>query len=223
MPQALARSLFSSEVEIEEADPRALDGALEALLPGEESAIERAVTKRRQQYAAGRLCARRALRRLGLDTDTPIPSGKDRAPIWPEGFTGSISHTDNWCAVAVARRDQARSIGLDVEQADSLRDTLINKICVPEELCWLESLAADERGTMAKVIFSAKECAYKCQYPLTREYLGFHAMELSLDLDSHEFTATFRQPAGEFQPGDVIEGGFLIERKLIVTGCTIAP
>lgn len=217
----LSRGLFSSDVVIEEADPRDLGDIDGALLQGEAVAVERAVLKRRQQYATGRLCARRALKRLGMTSMVPIISGADRAPMWPTGFTGSISHTDNWCAAVVARVEHVRSLGLDVEQDRPLSEPLVAKICVPEERKWLESLPKSERGTMGKVIFSAKECAYKCQYPLTAQYLGFDAMEIQFDLSAQTFVAVFRKPSGEFRPGDTIPGRFLIERSLVVTGCSL--
>ncbi len=217
----LSRGLFSSEVAVEEADPRELRDVDAALLEGEAAAVERAVLKRRQQYATGRLCARRALQRLGMVSAMPIISGADRAPLWPPGFTGSISHTDDWCAVVVARREHVRSLGLDVEQARPLSDPLVAKICVPEEQQWLRSLPESERGTMGKLIFSAKECAYKCQYPLTTQYLGFDAIQIQFDLEARTFVAVFRKPAGEFRPGDTIPGRFIVERSLVLTGCSL--
>jgi 4'-phosphopantetheinyl transferase EntD len=42
---------------------------------------------------------------LGLP-ERPIPMGRDRAPVWPEGVVGSISHSDAFCLAAVARSDR---------------------------------------------------------------------------------------------------------------------
>lgn len=221
MSGTLIRSLFPSGIETEEMDPRTIDAVEELLLCGEEQAIERAVPKRRQQFAAGRVCARRALHRLGVDTPPAILRRDDRAPVWPKGFSGSISHTDSWCGVAVAPVEQARSIGLDVEQVGPLKDALIDKICTARERDFLASLPLEDRGATAKLIFSAKECAYKCQYPLTETYFGFHAMEVDLDRDAKSFVATLQKDAGSFRAGDTIRGSYLIEQDLVVTGCLL--
>ncbi|MBW2215557.1 MAG: hypothetical protein JRF48_14335 [Deltaproteobacteria bacterium] len=61
-----------------------------------------------EQFTAGRVCSRIALGRLGVAATTPVLRGEDRAPIWPPGFVGTITHTDTWCAAAVARTRGAR-------------------------------------------------------------------------------------------------------------------
>ncbi len=57
-------------------------------------------------------------------------------------------------------------------------------------------------GVTGKILFSAKEAVYKCQYPLSNQFLGFHAVEVELGEDS--FQAVFQQEAAGFQPGDVV-------------------
>src|SRR5215470_6495909 len=57
-------------------------GCEQDLLPEEARHVEKAVPKRRLEFAAGRRCARLALARLGLPPG-PILAGADRAPCWP--------------------------------------------------------------------------------------------------------------------------------------------
>jgi 4'-phosphopantetheinyl transferase EntD len=45
---------------------------------------------------------------------------------------------------------------------------------VPDEIAWLEALPEPDQAKGGVLIFAAKEAFYKCQYPLTREWLGFH-------------------------------------------------
>ena len=75
----------------------------------------RGVAKRQAEYLAGRLCAREALRRVTGQPGVPAV-GADRAPQWPLGVVGSITHGDNWAAALVAQREQWRALGLDVER-----------------------------------------------------------------------------------------------------------
>jgi len=187
------------------------------LLRAEQEAVAGAAQTRIEQFTAGRLCSRIALSRLGVAVATPIPRGEDRAPIWPKGFVGSITHTDSWCAAAVARAEDFRSIGIDLEPATPLRESLWRRICTTKERDWLHELP--EAGLTGKVLFSAKESVYKCQYPLTTKFLGFHAVEV--ELGNGSFRAVFQQEAGEFRPGDVIEGRYVIEEGLVAAACEL--
>ena len=70
--------------------------ALNSLHPAEARCVERAAASRLQDFASGRYCARQALAKLGVH-GFPLLAGEDRVPNWPEGFVGSITHTDGYC------------------------------------------------------------------------------------------------------------------------------
>jgi len=214
MRQALFRRLLGPNVETEEVDPHAVQGGL---LKSEEALVDGAARTRIEQFTAGRVCSRIALGRLGVAATTPILRGEDRAPIWPPGFIGSISHTDTWCAAAVARTDGIRSLGIDLESSAPLKEALLRRVCTPKERDWLHQLPAP--GVTGKIVFSAKEAIYKCQYPLSNQFLGFHAVEVELGDDS--FQAVFQQEAGGFKPGDVISGRYLVEEGLVASACEL--
>jgi 4'-phosphopantetheinyl transferase EntD len=153
-----------------EADPARLH-------PEERPAVERAAPRRLRDYAAGRECARLALRELAIEDFALLPAA-DRQPLWPPGITGSISHTQGYCAAVVARSDPICSIGLDVECAEAVREELWPRICCPEEIEWLARQDAQQRVRLAALLFAAKESFYKCQYPLTGEWLGFEDVRI---------------------------------------------
>lgn len=214
----LAARLFGPLIRTAEMDPRTAD---DTLLPGERAAIVHAVEKRRREFVAGRTCARRAMAALG-EPPVAILQGEDRAPIWPPGLVGSITHTDNLCAVAVARiADGFRSLGLDIEPATPLKQKLLRIICLPEERAYLDTQPAGERGLLGKVIFSAKECAYKCQYTLSRTFLDFHAMRIYPDLADGGFAAVFQRDAGPFAFGDELRGHLAVDHGYIMTAMTL--
>ena len=107
---ALARRLFDADVAVAEVDPREIDPE-HVLLPAERDAVERAIDTRRMQYAAGRHCAREGMRALGLPPG-PVTPDSDRAPRFPPGVVGTITHTQWWAAAAVARDTQRAALGV---------------------------------------------------------------------------------------------------------------
>ncbi len=76
--------LLPGDVVVEETDGRDGEGALEEEL----ALVADAATSRREEFAAGRACARRALQRLGVESG-PLLVGENREPLWPEGVVGS--------------------------------------------------------------------------------------------------------------------------------------
>ena len=152
-------------------DPALLD-------PEEALAVARAVPKRRQEFAAGRLCARSALARLGV-TQFALRAAPDRQPLWPDAFVGSITHTAGFCAAVVAPRSGFAALGVDTEIAGGVEAKLWPSICVAGELDWLESLPPTQRAQAATLLFCAKEAFYKCQYPHTGEWLDFADLQIA--------------------------------------------
>ncbi len=190
-------------------------------LPDEETALKRASEGRRREFRTGRALAREAMGALGI-APAAIPAADDRSPIWPEGIVGSVTHCDDLCAAAVARKaDGILSIGLDVEPAEPLDPDLIPEICVDEERRWLATLPASRRGLFARTVFSAKECAYKCQYPLSHTLLDFHAMRISIDISRGSFEASFNRDVAPFRTGDTLPGRFAIDSCHIVTATAL--
>jgi 4'-phosphopantetheinyl transferase EntD len=146
--------------------------ARELLTSAELQLIAHCAEKRIQDFAAGRACAHRALRELGIH-DFSVLSGEQREPIWPAAIVGSITHTSGYGAAVVARQRDLRSVGLDCEVVDAVDEELWSRICTPAEIERLAQLPPGERGQQAALIFAAKEAFYKCQFPLTRQWVGF--------------------------------------------------
>lgn len=142
------------------------------LFPSERVCIEHAAPKRAEEFAAGRLCARAALAVLGVEPG-PLLRDENRAPLWPAGFTGSITHTDRYCLAVAGSSNRFAALGVDTERMDMMDPAVLPLILRAEELSTLEEVAAGARPRIATVIFCAKEAFYKCQYALTRRWLGF--------------------------------------------------
>jgi 4'-phosphopantetheinyl transferase EntD len=197
----------------------------ETLFEVERACIQHAVGSRADEFSAGRACARAALMQLGLPP-TPIPAGADRAPIWPMGYTGSISHTKGYCVAVAARlhsgtEDQGVvSLGVDVEQATQVHRELWPQVMRPEEIEHLQALDNTDCLVHAALIFSAKEAFYKAQYALTHGWIDFGDVAVELLTDTfvlHVKNATVRiaQRATRFQ------GRYLLKDALVVTAIAI--
>ncbi len=168
------RSLFAGPVAAAELRQ---PGDVDLLLPAEAQCLGRAVAQRRQEFAAGRLCARRALAEFGV-VDFALRAAADRQPVWPAGFIGSITHTAGFCAAAVGERRHFLGLGLDCETIGEVTQPLWPRIFGPEEAAWVDSQPALGRAAAATMIFAAKEAFYKCQYPVVGERLDFHDVRI---------------------------------------------
>jgi 4'-phosphopantetheinyl transferase EntD len=135
--------------------------------------------KRRAEFFAGRACARQALAKLGI-RDFPLLRDEHRAPIWPAGITGSITHISSYTAAAVARRSDVPSLGIDVERVGRLEQARWAFVFTAGELRVLEGTPEQARAGLAAALFSAKEAYYKCRYQVVRDPLGFHDVEIVL-------------------------------------------
>jgi len=191
----------------------------DSLLPEEQQYLLRAAPKRIQEFAAGRVCARAALLQLGFGS-VALPMGADRAPQWPGGATGSITHTDGFCAAVAANSARIRAVGLDAEPEFSVQPHLWPRICTPREFAMLQTLDEQAAVGAATLIFSAKEAFYKCQYTLTGQWLGF--ADLSVVIEAGRFTI---EPAQALQIADLVSapwpGRYLHEAGRVITGLCI--
>jgi 4'-phosphopantetheinyl transferase EntD len=140
--------------------------------PLERRAVQAAVPKRRLEFLTGRTCARIALRRLGIE-DAPLLPGLDRAPLWPEGVVGSITHTDGYCAAVAAPRRLFASIGIDAQALGAVTCSIWPLVFCSAELGHLERAGSEERARQAGLLFAAKEAVFKFQHPLTGRMIAF--------------------------------------------------
>jgi 4'-phosphopantetheinyl transferase EntD len=204
-------------------------GRVELLLPAEAACLGRSVPERQQEFAAGRLCARRALEELGIQ-DFPLIAQADRQPVWPAEIIGSITHTQGLCAAVAGRRSHFAGLGIDSEVVGRVTAELRQRICVPEELAWIDSLAPALQASASALVFAAKEAFYKCQSPMTGQWLGFH----DLKVETVNFGAaiaqgtvdTFRivpirNKAFAALAGTVPEGRYRFEQEYVSAGVVI--
>jgi 4'-phosphopantetheinyl transferase EntD len=201
-----------------------IDPAVQRLHAEEAADVVHAVERRRHEFAAGRHCARLALDALGVLAG-PLRIGPDRAPLWPAGVIGSISHDDGWCAAAVARERDAAGLGIDVEMIDRFRPEQARLICTASEcsreLAGLQGAAL--LGRLAR-LFTVKEALFKAQFGITRAWLDFADVDVELPAaDNGPYRARLLRAAGCFPVDHVFSGGSVLAAERACAALLLPP
>jgi enterobactin synthetase component D len=143
------------------------------------ASIQRSVAKRQAEFLAGRLCARAALQQLdNLDCVPAI--GEDRAPVWPQHISGSITHSSGHAAAIVGHKAQWRGLGMDLENVLSLEraERLAGEILTAAELQRMAMLPREQHALLVTLTFSAKESLFKALYPIVQKRFYFEHAEV---------------------------------------------
>ena len=201
------------------------DSASVTLFPAEESAVGRAVDKRRREFATARGCAHRALERLG-EAPGPVPSGERGEPLWPAGVAGSITHCRGYRAAVVAHSAELATIGVDAEPHEPLPQGLLGDVARPAEQQRLAELAAKTPAIhWDRLLFSAKEAVYKAWFPLARRWLGFEDAALTIDPHERTFAARLLVPGPLVEGAELtgFDGRWLVREGLLLTAIAVSP
>lgn len=208
-------ALFDDDIEFESIDPSTVSP--NDIDPRERALVANAVETRQREFAAGRLCARRALTRLEVPS-APLLADADRMPRWPDGFTGTISHVHDFCGVAVARRSHVSGLGFDVEPALDLPRDAWRIVLTNDERTSLNALPEFDRGVRGRLIFSAKEAFYKCYRGAGGGWLDFNEVDLRLSADSDNLELCVQKQLGVNTVR--FEGRYAITPRFIFTAFT---
>ncbi|AJQ93268.1 4'-phosphopantetheinyl transferase family protein [Gynuella sunshinyii] len=183
--------------------------------------FERFVGKRKAEFVAGRVCAQQALERLGVH-DAQIAIGENRAPVWPAGILGSISHSHEYacCVAARASANGLNGIGIDAEQImiAERADKLYGHIVSESEKHYLQTLNCSW-PTALTLVFSAKESLFKTLYPAVLQYFDFlHAEVIAIDLSQQRLSLRLlKDLTAEVRQGNIYDGLFAIEADSVQT------
>lgn len=137
------------------------------------SSLAGAVVKRKAEYLAGRICAHYLLRQAGCLE--PVLSAADRAPVWPAGWRGSVSHSEDIAIAVVAAEADGRYPGVDIEHLQpgvmlESADMFVSKT----EQALLSCCGLDMEWALL-LAFSAKESLFKALYPRVQQMFDFDA------------------------------------------------
>jgi enterobactin synthetase component D len=133
--------------------------------------IAKAVPKRKAEFLAGRIITREAMKIMGIPM-VDIPIGINRAPHWPKGVAGSISHSNNqvFCLLS----NKKNGIGIDYEKfipaenAADIQHSIVNK----KEVSLFSEITLDFNKALT-LAFSAKESLFKALYFSVGKYFDF--------------------------------------------------
>lgn len=150
----------------------------------EAATVAGAVEERRKEFGTVRYCARQALSTIGIPA-APILSDEDGAPQWPAGVIGSMTHCRGYRAAVVARAGTLRSIGIDAEPNAALPSSLFDLVLTDDERAQLSELRAAYTNThWDRIFFCAKEAVFKAWFPVTRTWLDYADVSVTLHPDN---------------------------------------
>ena len=168
----------------------------------ERRSVALAGTLRLCEFAQGRRHAHIALARLGrLAIDVPV--GIDRAPEWPPGIVGSLSHAraikcvtrehlDGHVVAAVALARDCRAIGVDIDYVGNLAPESWKSVLTGQEWHSLGQLSSNLRAAHVQRLWCAKEAVIKAW----RRIVEPDAIEISGDLEAGDFYGRWNISAG---------------------------
>jgi 4'-phosphopantetheinyl transferase EntD len=197
------------------ADTRAdLPGSAAPLHQAERVHIAGAMEARYREFVTARACARRALTLLGLH-EQAIGVGAGGEPCWPAGVVGSITHCTGYRGAVVGRRADVAAIGIDAEPNEPLPAAVLAAISTgPERARSAELQATRAAVCWDRLLWCAKEAAYKAWYPLARQRLEAGSVRVVFGA-GQSFGVRIREPA------PVLDGRWLLRDGLLLTVVTL--
>ncbi len=193
------------------------------LLPEEAAILGSVVESRRREFTTGRACARLAMARIGLAA-VPVTQGAKFAPQWPPGVVGSITHCSGYRAAAVAHATDVSTIGIDAEPNLTLPNGILTEIATSQELEWLDEFSsATPTVCWDRLLFSAKEAAFKAWFPLTGRWLGFEDAVTTVDPIQRTFSIRLVVPGPSVDRRELtgFSGRWLLRDGLLLTAIVL--
>lgn len=167
--------------------------------------------KRKAEHLAGRIAAAHAL------PDHTVPGiGPSGEPLWPEGVSGSITHSGAH-AMAVVVRHQDALVGIDCEailpdrEARDIQDGIVD---AQEAMCLTHS--GYPFALALTLAFSAKESLFKALFPQVKTYMGFDYARI-MTLDERTLTLALTRPHAEFKENTLFTVHWLPDGNQVIT------
>ena len=189
----------------------------------EAALVAGAVAERRREFGTVRYCARKALLEIGVPA-APVLPDVDGSPRWPAGVVGSMTHCAGYRAAAVAPSGQVCGVGIDAEPHAAVPFAALDLVLRDEERARLLVLAdAYPDLHWDRIVFCAKEAVYKVWFPLTRRWLDFADVSMTVYPDG-TFWARLCVPGSRVAGVDldVLGGRWVVGRGLVVAATSVS-
>lgn len=190
------------------------------LLAEEAQSIKNACLKRKKEFTAGRNCSREALKHYGYYS-FPVLSCPDRMPVFPSGLSGTITHTENYCAASIISKEEIISIGIDAEVNTPLDIDLRSYILLPDEQLMVLNFPTQSFNNWEKLIFSIKESFYKAYFQIHPKFLDFCEVKVLIKPFSNSFEVqVLKRNVPQYFSQNTFCGYYTFDQKLIY--CAVA-
>ena len=167
--------------------------------------------KRKAEHLAGRIAAAHAL------PDHTVPGiGPSGEPLWPEGISGSITHSATQAMAVVVSHPDAR-VGIDCEailpdrEAREIQDGIID---AQEAMCLTRS--GYPFALALTLTFSAKESLFKALFPQVKTFMDFDCARITR-LDERTLTLALTRPQAEFKENTLFTIHWLLNNDRVIT------
>lgn len=167
--------------------------------------------KRKAEHLAGRIAAAHAL------PDHTVPGiGPSGEPLWPEGISGSITHSGTQAMAVVVSHPDAR-VGIDCEailpdrEAREIQDGIID---AQEAMCLTRS--GYPFALALTLTFSAKESLFKALFPQVKTFMDFDCARITR-LDERTLTLALTRPQAEFKENTLFTIHWLRDGIQVIT------
>lgn len=192
------------------------------LFPQERAYIHGSSALRRAQFEAARRCAGTALKAFGV-TRPPMMPGPGGAPVFPTGFRGSMTHKGCYVAAAVAPDFVWAGVGVDAELDEPLPQGVLEAVTGPGDLEHVYALQEQREGPhWDRILFSAKESAFKLYFTTAGVALAFATIRVRFDASSNAIAvmAPGAPLVAVDKPQTIVRGRWSSGDGLIVTAVT---
>ncbi|HHK9551633.1 TPA: enterobactin synthase subunit EntD [Enterobacter sichuanensis] len=167
--------------------------------------------KRKAEHLAGRIAAAHAL------PDHTVPGiGPSGEPLWPEGISGSITHSGTQAMAVVVRHPDAQ-VGIDCEailpdsEAREIQDGIID---AQEAMCLTRS--GYPFALALTLTFSAKESLFKALFSQVKNFMDFDCARITR-LDERILTLALTRPQADFKENTLFTLHWLLDGNQVIT------
>lgn len=131
--------------------------------------------KRLREFSTSRHLAKMLMRKGGIAPGA-ILREQDGRPLWPKGITGSISHSESLCFVAISSLPDV-CLGIDIQRLIDVDTSFAQRVLTETERTTLEASNGLNPGTA--ILFSIKESLIKL-FSCQNTEISFQEIEVVL-------------------------------------------